>query len=46
MIRSLTLTGYYTSEEGATRELGFELVPDQHDSCADEEETKKGEQNR
>ena len=42
MIRRLTLTGYYTSEEGAIRELGFELVPNHYDSCADDQETKKG----
>lgn len=46
MMRSLTLTGYYTSEEGATRELDFQVIPDHQDSCADEEETKKEQQNQ
>jgi len=41
MIRSLTLTGYYTSEEGAIKELGFEVVPNHYDSCADNQEAKK-----
>src|SRR5262249_25418312 len=27
MVRGLTLTAYYTSEEGATKELGFEIIP-------------------
>ena len=28
MFRFLTLTGYYTSEAGATQELHFEMIPD------------------
>jgi hypothetical protein len=34
MVRSLTLAAYYTSEEGATKELGFEVIPHLHDGCA------------
>jgi hypothetical protein len=44
MVRSLTLTAYYTSEEGATKELGFEVISARHDGCAsaqDAEEAKK-----
>jgi hypothetical protein len=46
MMRSLTLTGYYTSQEGATRELGFQVIPDHQDSCADEQEAKKEQQDQ
>ena len=44
MVRGLTLTAYYTSEEGATKELGFEIIPDRHEGCAsaqDIQEAKK-----
>jgi hypothetical protein len=34
MLRRLTLTAYYTSEAGATQELHYEIIPDQHDGCA------------
>lgn len=34
MMRSLTLTAYYTSEEGATKELGFRTIPDRYEGCA------------
>jgi len=34
MFRDLTLTGYYTSEAGATQELHFEMIPDHYDGCA------------
>jgi Gluconate 2-dehydrogenase subunit 3 len=44
MMRSLTLTGYYTSEEGAIKELGFEVVPNHYASCADDQEAKKDNQ--
>lgn len=33
MFRQLTLTGYYTSEAGATQELHFEMIPDRYDGC-------------
>lgn len=33
MFRRLTLTGYYTSEAGATRELDFQIIPDGYDGC-------------
>jgi hypothetical protein len=38
MMRSLTLTAYYTSEEGATKELRFEVIPDHHEGCASSQE--------
>jgi hypothetical protein len=41
MIRSLTLTAYYTSEEGATKELGFEIIPQRHDGCANSQDVGK-----
>jgi hypothetical protein len=44
MVRSLTLTAYYTSEEGATKELGFEVISARYDGCAsaqDAQEAKK-----
>lgn len=31
--RRLTLTAYYTSEAGATKELHFEVIPDQYQGC-------------
>lgn len=34
MFRRLTLTAYYTSEDGATKEQGFEIIPERHDGCA------------
>jgi hypothetical protein len=34
MLRRLTLIAYYTSEAGATQELHYEIIPDQHDGCA------------
>lgn len=34
MFRRFTLTAYYTSEAGATKELGFEIIPDGYDGCA------------
>lgn len=34
MFRRLVLTGYFTSEIGATKQLHFEVIPDHHDSCA------------
>jgi hypothetical protein len=41
-MRRLTLTGYYTSEAGATEELGFQIIPDRHDGCADARTGKQG----
>lgn len=35
MLRGLILTAYYTSEAGATAELGFEVIPDRHQGCAE-----------
>ena len=34
-MRSLTVFGYYTSEVGATQELGYETIPGSFDGCAD-----------
>ena len=34
MARTLIITGYYTSEPGATQELHFQIVPDSHAGCA------------
>jgi gluconate 2-dehydrogenase gamma chain len=31
--RRLTLTGYYTSEVGAEKELKFEIIPDRYQGC-------------
>ncbi|HTT20824.1 MAG TPA: gluconate 2-dehydrogenase subunit 3 family protein [Candidatus Sulfotelmatobacter sp.] len=36
IFRELTLTGYYTSEAGATQELHFEMIPDRYDGCPTE----------
>jgi hypothetical protein len=33
MLRRLTLTAYYTSEDGATSELKFEMIPGHYDGC-------------
>jgi hypothetical protein len=35
MLRGLILTGYYTSEPGATAELNFQIIPERYDGCAD-----------
>lgn len=34
MIRGLILTGYYTSEAGATAALEYQIIPDRYDGCA------------
>jgi hypothetical protein len=34
-LRSLILTGYYTSEAGATAELNYQVIPDRFDACAE-----------
>jgi hypothetical protein len=44
MFRDLTLTGYYTSEAGATQELHFEMIPDRYDGCATEPTKQTREQ--
>lgn len=41
MLRGLILTAYYTSEEGATKELRFAVIPDRHDGCASSEEARE-----
>ena len=45
MLRRLTLTAYYTSEAGATRELHFEVIPDSHNGCAVVPSRKGGPEN-
>jgi hypothetical protein len=35
--RSLVLTGYYTSEAGATAELHYQIIPARFEACADSE---------
>jgi gluconate 2-dehydrogenase gamma chain len=35
MFRRLTLTAYFTSEEGATKALNFEIIPDGYRGCAE-----------
>jgi len=35
MLRGLTLTGYCTSEAGATKELDFQIIPGRYDGCID-----------
>ena len=34
LMKRLTLVGYYTSELGATTELSYAMVPDEHVACA------------
>jgi hypothetical protein len=34
-LRGLVLTGYYTSEAGATAELNNQIIPDHFEPCAD-----------
>jgi hypothetical protein len=41
MMRSLTLTAYYTSEQGASKELGLEIIPDHPDACAAWQEARE-----
>jgi hypothetical protein len=42
MLRRLVLTVYYTSEEGATDELHFEIIPGRYDGCAPTQSEKEG----
>jgi len=35
MLRWLTLTAYYTSEDGATLELHYQIIPDRHAGCVE-----------
>jgi hypothetical protein len=44
MFRWLTLTAYYTSEQGATQELRYEVIPDRHDACVEETSGQRGPQ--
>lgn len=36
-LRNLILTGYYTSEAGATAELHYQIIPARFEACADAE---------
>jgi hypothetical protein len=42
MLRRLALTAYYTSEEGSTDELHFEIIPGRYDGCAPTQSEKEG----
>ena len=42
MLRRLVLTAYYTSEEIATDELHFEIIPGRYDGCASTQSEKEG----
>lgn len=46
MLRSLILTGYYTSEAGATAELNYQIIPDHFDPCADSGAGREAARNR
>jgi Gluconate 2-dehydrogenase subunit 3 len=46
MFRRLTLTAYYTSEDGATKELNFEIIPQRHDFCAEIRPAPAGQENQ
>ena len=46
MLRGLTLTGYYTSEAGATRELDFQIIPGHYDGCIDVRVGKEGRESQ
>jgi glucoside 3-dehydrogenase (cytochrome c) hitch-hiker subunit len=46
MLRRLVLTGYYTSEAGATMELNYQIIPDRYDGCADVRAGKEAPENR
>ena len=45
-LRSLILTGYYTSEAGATAELNYQVIPTRFDSCATTPADKEAPANR
>jgi len=42
MLRRLVLTAYYTSEDGATGELHFEIIPGRYDGCAPAQSGEEG----
>jgi gluconate 2-dehydrogenase gamma chain len=46
MLRGLTLTGYYTSEAGATRELDFQIIPGHNEGCIDIRDGKEARENQ
>jgi hypothetical protein len=46
MLRGLTLTGYYTSEAGATRELDFQIIPGRYDGCINVRDGKEERENQ
>lgn len=41
-MKRLTLTGYFTSEAGATQELHFKIIPGHYDGCVPADEPKSG----
>jgi hypothetical protein len=43
MLRRLILTGYYTSEAGATAELDLQIIPDRHAGCAEVPNNLRGD---
>jgi hypothetical protein len=45
-LRNLVLTGYYTSEAGATAELNYQIIPDHFDACVDSGAGKAAGANR
>jgi hypothetical protein len=45
-LRNLVLTGYYTSEAGATAELNYQVIPVHFDACADSGAGKEAGANR
>lgn len=42
VIKGLTLFGYYTSEIGMTRELGWRMIPGSYDGCVDLAQPRPG----
>jgi len=46
MLRRLTLTAYYTSEAGATQGLHFEVIPERHGGCVEEQTDQEAPEQR
>jgi hypothetical protein len=40
-MKQLTLTGYFTSEVGATQELHFKIIPGRYDACVPSDASKQ-----
>ena len=45
-MRGLTLMGYFTSEQGATKQLGFEIIPERQAGCAEADNHKEMTESR